>query len=152
MDSFDPGNKLTSADADRLLATGGYRPGTPGLDAREERPFGVSLVVVFIVLGAVLNAFFALNAWIRAEELEEAPLLAIVFIAQMVLGFVVAFGLWGLREWGRIIAVILYSLSFLFSFITNFNEPLTAGSLMGLIIPAAIALYLIQPDVKDKFV
>jgi hypothetical protein len=152
MDSSDPGNKLTSADADRLLATGGYWGDTSEIDAREERPFGVSLVVVFIVLGAILNAFFALNAWIRAEELEEAPLLAIVFIAQMVLGFVVAFGLWGLREWGRIIAVILYSLSFLFSFIRNFNEPLTAGSLMGLVIPAAIALYLIQPGVKDKFI
>jgi hypothetical protein len=50
------------------------------------------------------------------------------------------------------LAVILYTLSFALSFFANFNEPLTAGSLAGLLIPLAIAIYLIQPNVKDKFI
>lgn len=128
-------------------------PGSPADQvAIQERPFGVTLVVIFVVVGALLSAFLALNAWIRAEELEEAPLLAILFIVQAVTGFAVVAGLWGLREWARIIAVVLYGLTFAISFFTRFNEELTIGSLISLAIPAVIVLYLIQPNVSDKFI
>jgi uncharacterized membrane protein (DUF2068 family) len=158
MDSANPGDNPTSMDRDRPSDEADYWRSVQAAQVEsaqiesQERPFGVSLVVTFIVLGVLLSAFFALNAWIRAEELEEAPLLAIAFIAQALLGIVVAWGLWGLREWARMLAVILYTLSFALSFFANFNEPLTAGSLAGLLIPLAIAIYLIQPNVKDKFI
>ena len=158
MSYTDPGDNSTSIDRDRPSDEADYWRSVQAAQVEsapiesQERPFGVSLLVTFIVLGVALNAFFALNAWIRAAELDEAPLLAFVFIAQALLGIVIAWGLWGLREWARMFAVILYALSFVISFFVNFNEPLTAGSLAGLLIPLAIAIYLIQPNVKDKFI
>lgn len=121
-------------------------------DLEQERPFGVGLVVVFGVVGALFNAFLALNAWVRAEKLDEAPILAIIFLVETVIGLGVAFGLWRLSEWARICAVLLYGLTFTINFVANLNEPLTASSLMTLVIPAAIVIYLIQPPVKDVFI
>lgn len=121
-------------------------------DLEQERPFGVSFIVILIVIGTVVNAFLALNAWIRAEELEQPPFMAMVFIAQAVIGLAVSFGLWRLSEWARLGAVILYGLTFLVSFVLGFNEPLTNSTLVALILPAATVIYLIQPAVKDKFI
>ncbi|MEO5953921.1 MAG: hypothetical protein ABIQ44_15770 [Chloroflexia bacterium] len=109
-------------------------------------------MVIFGVLAALLNAFLELNAWIRAEELEEASILSIVFMIEVVIGLGVAIGLWRLSEWARMSAVLLYGLTFVINFITNLNEPLTASSLMTLVIPAAIVIYLIQPKVKELFI
>jgi hypothetical protein len=152
MDGTDSGEKVTSADADRKQAEASVYASKMAGVYQAERPFGLVLIVALIWLGVALNAFLALNAWIRAEELEEAPVLAILFIIQVVVGAALAFGLWGLREWARLGAIALYGLAFLLNFFSNFNEPLTASSLVGLVAPVAIVVYLIQPQVADKFV
>ena len=149
MDSSETGDNLTSAERDLLAASRGVLP--DDVTARRQVPFGVALVVVVSVLVGLLNAFLALNAWIRAAELREPQGLSIVFLVEALVGIALAVGLWRLREWARIGAIVLYGLSFVINFVTRFNEPLTAGSLMGLVIPAAIVIYLIQPQVAENF-
>jgi peptidoglycan/LPS O-acetylase OafA/YrhL len=142
----------TSADADlRHAERLDYESRVDAVE-RQERPFGISLIVTLIVLGVLLNAFLALNAWIRAAELRETPTLAIFLILEVLVGIALAVGLWGLREWARMVAVVWYGLVFVFNFFSNFNEPLTAASLMGLVVPVAIVIYLVQPQVRDVFV
>ena len=151
MDSIDSSGNLTSADADRHAAASMDTSNQVVLE-REERPFGVSLIVTLIVLGVLLNAFLALNAWIRAAELRETPTLAVLLIVEILAGIALAVGLWRLREWARLAAVVWYGLVFLVNFFANFNEPLTATSLMGLVVPVAIVVYLIQPRTAEHFV
>lgn len=126
----------------------------PDREEREyqERPFGVTLAVVAIVLGALLNLFLAFNSYILSQKQDSDPVAALLFLAEAIIGIVVAFGLWKLAEWARKGAVALFGLMLVVNFITNFNEPLTGASLAGLVLPAAIVIYLLQPQVADRFI
>ncbi len=156
MDSMNGDDSVPTLDRDLPSMPpplgGNYRESGYASTLDEARPFGVSLIVTVIVLATIVNAFFALNAWIRAQELDETPALAFALIIEVIVSMGVAVGLWRLNEWGRVTAIALYVISFGIRFFTGFNETLTTGALVGLVVPLAIVIYLIQPNVRDRFI
>ena len=62
---------------------------------------------------------------------------------------VIGYGLWKLREWARIIYLILLAIGILFSFLMIVYGNKNYGGY--LVIYAIVAWYLTRPDVKKAF-
>lgn len=137
-----------------------------------ERPIGVSILALLYWAGtaalavvAVL-AFFAGNLverWITVgghEQIGGAAATTIGVVAGVIFGIfailvgATAWGLWGLREWARIVAIILSSLSALsrLRVLTLHLGPIVSTSaLISLAISVLIVWYLFQPKVVAAF-
>jgi hypothetical protein len=62
-----------------------------------------------------------------------------------------AIGLWRLRQWARVMALIVYSGGIVVTLCANFSSPITGSTLISLAIGAAAAFYLLQPQADRAF-
>jgi hypothetical protein len=129
------------------------------------RPAGVLILAFFYAFGAACLLLVGLalalgSSFIGAMARDMGPLIAgigtiggILMIGMSVLLGFVAYGLFKMREWARIIAMIFAGLGLVASVI-SFVTPLGIsifGRLVRIAINALILWYLNQPQVKGLF-
>jgi uncharacterized membrane protein (DUF2068 family) len=129
----------------------GERPQHPTLDYRPKRPYGVSIIVVLNFVVAALLVFFVFLA-AGNPDLLQGGLPLVLGVAEAVVAVVVGIGLWRMARWAYVLAIGLYSLLTILALYSAFTSPFTASSLLSVVIPVAIVIYLLLPDVRAAFV
>jgi hypothetical protein len=119
----------------------------------DERPDGVSIIAIYYVFFAVMNLigacailFFALFPVIRSTGdafVALAPIFGIgigllFVVAGVILGLAAGLGLLRLKNWARILAIVL-------------AVPTLLGFPVGTVIGGLIIWYLLKPEVKEVF-
>lgn len=123
--------------------------------------FLVLLAIFLLVGGSVLGAMFgdvhgSPVGWLGVG-LMVGMLGGAIFFFYAVLAAIAAYGIWSMREWGRILAIVLAAVSLLFSFpgllFMGLHLHLFFGSYRLLRIAADILIiwYLMQPQTKAIF-
>jgi uncharacterized membrane protein (DUF2068 family) len=137
-----------------------------------QRPTGVTIIAILSFLaaaGCILMGLlsFAGGAFV-AGILKNLPGVGMaagglvaafgaVFLAIGVLYAATGYGLWALKNWGRLIMMVLMTLGLIFGLIgligvfANFSTGMVVGVVIRLIICAWILWYLIQPEAKKAF-
>jgi hypothetical protein len=140
------------------------------------RPTGVTLIAVFhfisalfllgmamllFVGGTVLGAMFGGSSFGSATGASlgfmVGALGGILFIGFAVVAVVAGYGTWNLREWGRILSIVLAAISLLFSFpgllVMGLHLNLFIGTyrLFRIAIAILIIWYLLQPQIRALF-
>ncbi len=110
-----------------------------------DRPLGVTILAVLQIIGGLL-VLFGGAALMAVGTYLLGPLGALIGGVLLILGLfelVVGWGLWNMRPWAWLIAMILNIISIILS-IVMFD-------IIGLIIPLIIVIYLNQPNIKSRF-
>lgn len=130
------------------------------------RPIGVTLIAVlqliisiFATLGGLYIFFFRSGIFTRVSELENVPKnptlilgFAVILLIVGLIGLLIAYGLFTLKNWAWLTALILNGLSILSSLSAIFsNQTRKGGDIFALIIAGLIVYYLMRPEVKRAF-
>jgi len=138
------------------------------------RPTGVVLIAIYHFLSALFLLLFAIFLAVGGTVLgamfaagHDSPLGGlgmmvgmfggIFFFFYAVIAFVAGYGIWTLREWGRILSIVLAVVSLLFSLpgllMMGLHLHLFFGGyrLFRIAISILIIWYLVQPQIKALF-
>ncbi|HKD83934.1 MAG TPA: hypothetical protein VKB58_04220 [Terriglobales bacterium] len=138
------------------------------------RPTGVLLIALYHALsaffllmvaaalavgGTVLGAMLAAghSSLFGGLGIAVGVLGAIFFLAYALIAAIAAYGIWALREWGRIMSIVLAVISLLFSLPgllmmgAHLNLFFGGYRLARIAISGLIVWYLVQPHVKAVF-
>lgn len=130
------------------------------------RPIGVTILAVlqlisgiFASLGGLYILFFRSAIFQRTSELENSAqsrtsiaLFGGFLLIVGLIGLLLAYGLFTLKTWAWLTALVLNGLSILSSISAIlFNQNRRGGDILGLIIAVVIVYYLLQPEVKRAF-
>jgi len=102
----------------------------------KEKPDGILILAILYILGGI----FALVGGAIMFGIGGGVLAAIGGVLTIIgiIQFVIAFGLWTLQPWARIVAIV-------FAIIGLINIPL------GTIISIILLWYLFKPEIKEAF-
>jgi hypothetical protein len=122
-------------------------------------PILVAVIGFFAFLAGIAWLFVGLNLvgfdWFGAlgdlEAFESAALWGWLTIAGGVLWIVAAIGLWSLRPWAWMLAMIVAGIAVFEAFMYVFAYPGSGIGLGMMLIPGIILLYLNSHDVKAAF-
>ena len=136
-----------------------------------ERPTGVTILAVLAFIFAGLAVLCALALMFMggmlAQMVESSGMgtmlagagafVGIVVLILAALYFLVGFGLWKLKSWGRILTIIFVALGLvsaalgLFSSLAPFQAGVLARQLFVCLLDIWIIIYLLKPHVKQAF-
>ncbi len=113
-----------------------------------DRPLGVTILGILQILGGILSivagfGLIALAALMTGLELLFMAIGAMTLILGIV-GLIVGWGLYTMKSWAWMIAIILNIINIILAIYPSFN-------IMSMIIPIIIILYLNQADIKSRF-
>lgn len=126
-----------------------------------ERPFGVSLISILHWIGGIAALVLALLLIIAAISLPQTgipiELLFMLLLGAGALGVSVGYGLWKMRYWARIIAILIAAANIVFVYIqfisTDRFDRFTSGEiligLLRMMAESMIFIYLIM--IKQAF-
>lgn len=140
------------------------------------RPTGIVLIALYHFLSAVFLVLLAISLVIGGSVLgamfgagNQSPLGglgigllvgtlgAAFFLLYAVIAAVAGYGIWSLREWGRILCIVLAVISLLISLpgllLMGLHLSLFFGGyrLIRIVISLLIIWYLVQPQIKSLF-
>ena len=130
------------------------------------RPMGVTIIAVlqliisiFAIFGGLYIFFFRSGFFSRISELEKVPNnptlvvgFAVFLLIVGLIGLLIAYGLFTLKNWAWLTALILNGLSILSSLSAILsNQTRKGGDILGLIIAVVIVYYLLRSEVKRAF-
>lgn len=132
-----------------------------------ERPTGVTILAVLALIGGLLNLFFggfeALMGPMVGEQMVEQTgdastaafggAMAIMGIGLLIVGvlqLVVAFGLFTLKGWAWMLAVVLQVIAVIINALKLGGENMLPAAI-AILISAGILYYLFRPNVKQAF-
>ncbi len=107
-----------------------------------ERPLGVAILAILQMLGGLLM-ILAGSAIIALFPNIFTLIIGGAILILGLIGFIVGWGLWGLKSWAWMWAMIVNILSIILNIIQQ--------NWFGLVIPVIIVLYLNQPNIKSRF-
>lgn len=119
--------------------------------------FLLMVAVAFAVGGTVLAAILAAGHNGLFGGMAAHVLGAVFFFAYALIAAIAAYGIWALREWGRIMSIVLAVISLLFSLpgllMMGAHLHLFFGAyrLIRIAVSFLIVWYLLQPQVKVVF-
>ena len=137
-----------------------------------QRPTGVTIIAILSFLGAaaciMLGLFSFVGGAVIAKMLANMPgmsalggsivaALGVVFLLIGALYAITGYGLWALKNWGRVIMIVLMALGLVFGLLglvavfSNFTAGAIVMQVIRLAICAWILWYLFQPNVKQAF-
>ena len=137
-----------------------------------QRPTGVTIIAILSFLGAaacvMLGLFSFVGGAFVAQILANTPgmsalggslvaAIGVVFLLIGALYAITGYGLWALKNWGRVIMIVLMALGLVFGLLglvavfSNFTAAMVVGQVIRLAICALILWYLFQPNVKQAF-
>ena len=141
------------------MAFGGQGYYTP-MAAPTTRPVGVSIIAVLnwiigglLVIGSLLLLFVG-NAFGGFDNVFGGAVIVIMLILLALAGLIiwVGVGLWRMRPWAHITAIVLYSLNIASNLIGLLGDGrLTSSDLVGLLIAVAAVGYLVLPTTRAAF-
>ena len=124
--------------------------GTPQADANAapRRPIGLTIIAVLNFIGAVLymvSFVFAL--------FDDVPDNAALYIVPVQAALQVLIGIWllQLNRWGRILALVLYSLTVVLDISYAFSGLIQPGTFVNLVVAVIVIWYLLRPQVAEAF-
>lgn len=134
----------------------------------KERPTGVTVLAVLNFVGAGLALILVAVALLTAGNIPEAGsdflselqarsradlvrTTVITGIVAVAICLVLGIGLWRLRPWARIAAIIAYGGGAVLNLCANFNEAITVAMLVRLAVAAGVIYDLLQPHVDEAF-
>ena len=134
-----------------------------------ERPSGVTILAIIYILLGLLSLVWSLlvfgvgavtgltGAIVGAENMTSFGSAnfwgGIIGVAGAMLDFIIAYGLLNLRPWGWMLALIGLAITV----ITGVLGLMSGGffaiccGILGLLVPAGILFYLLQPEVRKAF-
>lgn len=136
------------------------------------RPVGVSILAVLGFIGAGLWVLIGLAMLVGASfvgamfsQAQGAPAgsggfmamlggaVSIVFFVFAAIAALLAWGLWTLKNWARIVVIVLQALGILFSLaaLLHLSLPVLVGLIIRVGIGGLIIWYLSKPDVAAAF-
>ena len=130
----------------RILEERGEAPGlqapkAPGsavsVENSRKHPGCVTVIAIYLVLGAVSSG---LGEFVRAGRMDGGVWIALTFAA---LYLVIAAGLWQLKNWARIVTIILIGVNLLFMIPLIFSG-LAAVGLPNLVVGGFIIYWLVK--------
>jgi lysylphosphatidylglycerol synthetase-like protein (DUF2156 family) len=114
-----------------------------------DRPLGVAILAFLQILGGL--AYIALGGLaVLAAGLAGIFGFILLFAGAVLLivgiiGLIVGFGLWNMRSWAWLWAIIINILGIILSL------PAPAANALGIVISIIIIVYLLTPDIKSRF-
>jgi hypothetical protein len=113
------------------------------------RPLGVAILALLQILSGLLWLVLGATAVIAAGLvgifgfilLFAGALLLIIGI----IGLIIGFGLWGMRSWAWIWAIIINFIGLIIG-LTN-----PAQNVLGIVVSLIIIVYLMTPDIRSRF-
>ncbi len=135
---------------------------------RPERPAGVTILALLNFGYAALSLFLVARVLLSSrvpfspgyEMVPGFPQLLLIAssggamfigIAGTAISLPLAIGLWRLRPWGRIMALIVYIGGVVVTLCAHFSSPITGSTLISLAIGVGAAIYLLQPEADKAF-
>lgn len=126
------------------------------------RPFGVSLISILMIIDAIIGMFAAFAMLgLSVFGLFDVPyigtavalsVIGIFVLLITIIELVVAAGLWSLEKWAWIVAVIVCWIDIIFGVISGIINVQTFSSvLLGIIIPLIVLFYLYSENVRKSF-
>jgi uncharacterized membrane protein (DUF2068 family) len=131
-----------------------------------ERPTGVTVLAVLCVIGGLLALLFgglftfmgpAITAEMAATDealgMATGPMVMGLGIFALVMGvlyLITAYGLFALKPWAWMVAVVVQVLTLVSHGFSIFQGQL-AGAVVGILIAGGILYYLLRPHVKAAF-
>jgi uncharacterized membrane protein (DUF2068 family) len=126
----------------------------------------VTILAVLCVIGGLLalifGSLFTFMGPTIAAQAAAADEAAAMATGPMMMGFgvfglimgllylITAYGLFGLKPWAWMVAVVVQVLAFV-SHLAGFFQGQVAGAVVGLLIAGGILFYLMRPHVKAAF-
>jgi lysylphosphatidylglycerol synthetase-like protein (DUF2156 family) len=130
------------------------------------RPIGVTILAVLQLINSILATlgglyiiFFRTAIFQKSPELETIPQyptlvagFALVLVIVGLIGLFLAYGLFTLKGWAWLTALVLNGLSILSSLSAILsNQTRKGGDIFALFIAGVIVYYLLRPEVKRAF-
>ena len=132
-----------------------------------ERPTGITILAVLAVIGGIISLFFGgFMAFLgppmgveMTKETDEAlgaafggamMAMGIAFVVHGLLQLVTAYGLFTLKGWAWLLAVVMQVLSLVLNGIQLFRGEV-GGAVIAVVIAGGILYYLFRPHVKQAF-
>lgn len=135
------------------------------------RPLGVILISVLLLLNAVIGILSGLGMVLLREELfpiiqtefeevakgyelpqgivgEVYDLVSVVIMALGLIFFLSAVGLFMLKNWARILTILLFVFQLVYSSLLLVYDPF---GIINVLIAISVIWYLLRKDVKEKF-
>ncbi len=131
-----------------------------------QRPTGVTILAVLCVIGGLLallfGSLFTFMGPTIAAQAAAADEAGAMVTGPMMMGFgvvsfimgvlylITAYGLFGLKPWAWMVAVVVQILA-LVSHVAGLLQGQVAGAVIGFLIAGGILYYLMRPHVKAAF-
>ncbi|MFZ2361368.1 MAG: hypothetical protein WA040_18645 [Anaerolineae bacterium] len=133
------------------------------------RPTGITILALIYIALAALSLLWSLTVFgfgglaatfgslFGAQSIATTGVNSVVSgtlgIITAIVELIVAFGLWKLRPWAWLLAIIAIGLNVVGGVLGMFSGGLWTFccGVFGLIIPAAILIYLLRPHVRQAF-
>lgn len=135
----------------------------------QARPTGVTIIAILAFIGGIFAIVAGLGLTVLGGILGGAlaasgeaaggifgGLMAVFGIGTLGIGIaeiIVGWGLWGLKPWAWMVAVILFIANIALSLLTALGggDLISLNTIVGIAIPAIILYYLMTPPVKTAF-
>ena len=122
-------------------------------------PILISVLGFFAALAGFAFFFFGLRVlgfdWFGAlgdlPEFESVGLWGWLAVITGIVWIMVAFGLWGLQSWARIVAMVVAGFALFEAVLAFFQFPGSGIGFAMALMPALILWYLTTAEVKDAF-
>ena len=153
------------------VAKVGDSQGLSSSSAKATRPVGVVLIALYHLVAGVFLILLALSVLVGGKFFGSAVggvdhsfggmqlgvvlglLGAAAFVAMALVALSAAYGIWRMRDWGRVLAIGLAALGLLFTLpaLLLLHAALSVYPAVRIVVCVAIIWYLLQPRVKALF-
>ena len=122
-----------------------------------QRPTGIAILAALLILLGFLSLFGGLTTFAAPSQAVTTPIpyvtpaaLGVAYIVVGALGLIVGYGLWFLKGWAWILAIVVVALRVVLDVVGLFSGSAMA-SFAGLVVSAVVLWYLFRPEVKRAF-
>nr|MDO8082606.1 hypothetical protein [Candidatus Freyarchaeota archaeon] len=125
------------------------------MSERPEHVAGFVIIImilgILIIVGGIIALILAAPTLMNLQE-GFSPIIGIVGIIVGAIYLMLGFGLWMLKNWARILTIILAILTIIGSILGLFIFPIgTVAGVIGLFLSIIIIVYLTREDVSAYF-
>ena len=111
--------------------------------AKTKRPLGVTILAILQLLGGILGIFAGI-AIVAVFPVIFTLIIGAVLLIVGLLGLIVGWGLYTMKSWAWMLAMILNIINIILAIYPTLN-------IVSMIIPLIIVIYLNQKDIKSRF-
>jgi len=120
-----------------------------------ERPVGITILAALAIIGGLISIAAGLSIGILGGTIPGAQgpagFIGVVALIIGILQLIYGWGLWTLKPWAWLLALIGSLLSAISGLVQIFAGGNSSSGLLSIIIAAIIVWYLTTPDIKRAF-